>query len=142
MKGNKFTERKQHPGGNQVLFSVLRRSHQNQTTVAPVAAPSPTTVVPGLVLLEEKHHDIILAPLLMNSHSRGGLKLLYLEPTGARFRLAGIFMADPKLLLAAVPSRDKQPTGALISGLKLTDPLLLDLWNESGQTSSHMYPKP
>lgn len=101
-----------------------------------MAAPSPTTVVPGLALLEEKHHNIVLAPLLMNSRALEGLTLPCLQPTAARFRLAGIFMADLKLLLAAVPSRDKQHTVALISGLKLTDPLLLDLWNESGQTNS------
>lgn len=49
MKGSKFTERKQRSEGNRVLLSVLQHLHQNLTTVALVATPSPTTVMPGLV---------------------------------------------------------------------------------------------
>lgn len=54
MKGSKFTERKQRSEGNQVLLSVLQHLHQNLTTVAVVAAPSPTTVMPGLVPTRRK----------------------------------------------------------------------------------------
>ena len=45
-------------------------------------------------------------------------------------------MAERNLMLAAVPSHDKQLTIALISGLKLTDLFLPGLWNKRGQNNS------
>lgn len=44
-------------------------------------------------------------------------------------------MAELNLMLAAVPSHDKQLTIALISGLKLTYLFLLGLWNKRGQNN-------
>lgn len=66
--------------------------------------------------------------------------LLYLKSSAARFHLAGIFMAELNLMLAAVPGCDKQLTISLIFGLKLTDLFLLGLWNKRGQNNTPQSP--
>lgn len=50
MEGNKFTERKQHSEGNQVLFPDLWCLHRNHPISAPGATPSAPAPVPGLIL--------------------------------------------------------------------------------------------
>lgn len=93
--------------------------------------------MPGLVLTRRKtpKHHLSASPQGERDYLLEGLKLLYLKPTAARFHLAGIFMAELNLMLAAVPSHDKQLTIALISGLKLTDLFVLGLWNKRGQNN-------
>lgn len=134
MKGYKFTGRKQHSEGNQVLFSVLQHSHQNQTALAPVATTSPTTVVPGLVLTGRKaleHHPSASQSKFTVRPDAPVLKLYSCQVSPCRN-----FYGWTEPHAGSRSSPDKQLITALISGLKLTNLFLLGLWNKRGQNNS------